>query len=175
MNTMCHSKLLFGVLATWLGIAIGASDVVADNDIDFQRHVRPILTTCFACHGPDEEHREADLRFDTRVGATADLGGHAAIVPGEPDRSVLLERVASDDPDVRMPPPEAGDPLTAEQIAILRTWIADGAKWSEHWAFVSPPKPEFPTQHDSADTSEWIQNPIDAFILERLATGTALT
>ncbi len=79
--------------------------------IRFNEHVRPILSNnCYYCHGPDDKHREADLRLDTREGATADLGGYAAVVPGKPDESALLERVASHDVDTLMPPPASKKP-----------------------------------------------------------------
>src|SRR5262245_41674075 len=86
--------------------------------VRFNQHVRPILSgNCFYCHGPDPKHREADLRLDLREGATADLGGYAAIVPGKPDESALIQRVSSTDPDEQMPPPASKKPhLTDEQI-----------------------------------------------------------
>src|SRR5215216_4555412 len=88
--------------------------------IRFNRDVRPILSgNCFYCHGPDPKHREADLRLDIHEGATADLGGYAAIVPGKPEESTLIKRVTSVDPDERMPPPASKKPhLTDEQIEI---------------------------------------------------------
>ena len=77
--------------------------------MQFNREIRPILAAnCFACHGPDEDKRQADLRLDTHEGALADLGGHAAIVPGKPEASELVRRISSDDPDERMPPAESG-------------------------------------------------------------------
>src|SRR5262245_257023 len=92
--------------------------------VRFNQHVRPILSgTCFYCHGPDPKHREAELRLDLREGATADLGGYAAIVPGKPEESALIKRVSSTDPDECMPPPASKKPrLSADDIAILRRW-----------------------------------------------------
>jgi hypothetical protein len=134
--------------------------------VRFNQHVRPILSgNCFYCHGPDPKHREADLRLDLREGATADLGGYAAIVPGKPDESMLIKRVSSTDPDEHMPPPASKKPhLTAEQIAILRRWIEQGAEYEGHWAFLPLQNAQPPAVKNEA----WVRNPIDRFILARL-------
>lgn len=134
--------------------------------VRFNQHVRPILSgNCFYCHGPDPKHREADLRLDNREGATADLGGYAAIVPGKPDESTLIKRVTSTDPDEHMPPPDSKKPhLTDEQIAILRRWIEQGAEYEGHWAFL----PLVVGQPPAVRNEAWIANPIDRFILARL-------
>jgi hypothetical protein len=152
--------------ALMLGLSAPArSSAAVPEKIRFNQHVRPILSNCFYCHGPDPKHREADLRLDNREGATADLGGYAAIVPGNPGKSTLLKRVASTDPDERMPPPASKKPhLTEEQIATLRRWIEQGAEYEGHWAFlplaaVTPP--------DVKNTA-WPTNAIDNFILARL-------
>src|SRR5688572_25100066 len=79
--------------------------VLRADEIRFNSHIRPLLSDrCFSCHGPDEKHREADLRLDLRDGATGDAGGPVAIVPGKPADSELLKRVTSIDPDTMMPP-----------------------------------------------------------------------
>src|SRR5262245_8969932 len=134
--------------------------------IRFNQHVRPILSgTCFYCHGPDPKHREADLRLDIREGATADLGGYAAIVPGKPDESALIKRVSSTDPDECMPPPASKKPrLSADDIAILRRWIEQGAEYEGHWSFL----PLADVQPPAVKNEKWIANPIDRFILARL-------
>ncbi|MEX1223281.1 MAG: DUF1549 domain-containing protein, partial [Pirellulales bacterium] len=90
--------------------------------------------------------------------------GETAIVPGRPEHSALLERIASDDEFMQMPPPKGGEPLTAEQIALFKKWIAQGAEYQEHWAFVAPHKPAPP----SVKQADWVRNPIDRFILARL-------
>jgi mono/diheme cytochrome c family protein len=134
--------------------------------VSFNKHVRPILSNnCFYCHGPDDKHREADLRLDTSEGASADLGGYAAVVPGKPDESVLLERVTSHDGDTLMPPPASKKARLSEaEVAILRKWIEQGAKYEGHWAFlpladVSPP---------TVKRQDWSRNSVDRFILARL-------
>lgn len=158
----------YALLALAITCLLANSSFADETAIDFQRDVRPILSSrCFACHGPDDDHREADLRFDTAEGGTADLGGYAAIVPGDPEASELLTRVTTDDPDLQMPPADSGERLTTEEVETLRKWIAEGATWGAHWAFEAPTGPEIPEPVD-AQAQEWIAGPIDAFVLARL-------
>ena len=137
----------------------------------FTRDIKGILSNrCVRCHGPDPEGRagggDEGLRLDTFAGATADLGGHTAIVPGKPEESELIRRITSNDPDVVMPPPEAGDRLPETQVDLLRRWIAAGATYEPHWAYVPPKRPPVPAVNHSA----WPKNDIDRFILARLET-----
>lgn len=134
--------------------------------VDFNRDIRPILSdACFHCHGPDKVKRKAAVHFDTEEGARVDLGGYFAIVPGKPAQSELLKRVATADPAKRMPPPSSGHaPLNQGQIDLLRRWIAAGAPWQKHWAFLAPQRPRLPLVKNKG----WVRNPIDAFILARL-------
>src|SRR5688572_33226756 len=90
----------------------------------FNRDIRPILSNnCFYCHGPDEKHREAELRLDVREEAVAEREGTPAIVPGKPEASELLRRITSHDDDERMPPADSTKArLSEEQIGILRRW-----------------------------------------------------
>ena len=119
-------------------------------DVDFARDVRPVLTEyCFACHGPDEKGRKADLRLDTRDGLTA-----AA--------KEVLARVTSADPTERMPPAKGGKALSPAQVRVVREWVEGGAKWSAHWAFETPKRPTVPA------TKHAVVNPIDAFVRARL-------
>lgn len=121
---------------------------VAIETVDFNRDIRPILATkCYACHGPDEDKRKADLRLDNRAGATRDLGGYAAVVPGKPEASELWKRVVSTDKDEVMPPPSSPKQLTAKERELFRRWISEGAEYREHWSFlpvraVKPPAPQ---------------------------------
>ncbi len=113
--------------------------------LSFNKDIRPILSeNCFACHGPDNANRQAGLRLDTFELATEKLdSGSQAIVPGDGAASELIARVISDDPDTVMPPPEAKiGRLSPEQVETLKRWIAEGAQYEPHWAFVSPVKPE---------------------------------
>ncbi|MDF1824727.1 MAG: PSD1 and planctomycete cytochrome C domain-containing protein [Verrucomicrobiales bacterium] len=140
----------------------GAASV--PDKISFNHHVRPILSeNCFYCHGPDENTQEAGLRLDLRESATEDLGGYAAIVPGDAESSEIWHRILSDDPTELMPPPESHRTLNAADREILRRWINDGAKYEAHWAFIKPKRSEVPELNDSR-----VKNPIDAFILHRL-------
>jgi len=145
------------------GLPEGSSSV--PETISFNHHVRPILSeNCFFCHGPDEQKREADLRLDTREGATEDLGGYAAIVPGKVETSEAWQRILSDDPDSVMPPPDSHRVLSAADREILKRWIEGGAVYDPHWAFMSPVRPAVP----AVAASDRVKNPIDAFILQRL-------
>ncbi|MDZ4685779.1 MAG: PSD1 and planctomycete cytochrome C domain-containing protein [Planctomycetaceae bacterium] len=146
-------------------LLIGANSVAADGTVDFNRDIRPILSNnCFQCHGPDEQERKAELRLDTAAGIVADLGGHAAVIPGDPAKSALWERVTATDPDVLMPPPATGKKLTAKDRELLQRWIQQGAKYSRHWSYEPPVRPELPMIADAA----WPRTPIDRFILARL-------
>ncbi|HVA45599.1 MAG TPA: DUF1549 domain-containing protein [Pirellulales bacterium] len=130
--------------------------------INFGRDIQPIFAKrCFACHGPDKG--EGGLRLNQRQTALAELdSGEHAVVPGQPDQSELLRRIAVADESERMPP--EGKPLDAAQVALIRRWIAEGAKWEEHWAFQPVVRPAVPT----VNRRDWVRNPIDAFILSRL-------
>jgi hypothetical protein len=143
------------------------AEAPAPPPVGFTRQIRPILSdNCFACHGPDAKQRKRSLRLDTKTGAFAELDsgeGHA-LVPGKPDESILIDRIRSADPDRKMPPPNSGKKLTPEQIALIKKWVEEGAKWSEHWAFVAPQRPALP----KVKTVTWPRNEIDAFILARL-------
>lgn len=152
---------LFAILLILSPLAVTASMVQAEEPVDFNRDIRPILAgKCFACHGPDEGHREADLRLDDRDAAI----DHGAIVPESAEESSLIERIMTDDPDMVMPPPKAKDTLKPEQKELLRRWIEQGAEYAKHWAFVAPTKPTPPT----VDNKAWPRNPIDLFVLAKL-------
>jgi len=156
----------------------------ADQTIDFQQHIRPILVEhCFKCHGPDEGTRQSDLRLDLREMATAKRNsGELAIVPGNPDASWVLMRVTSDDPDLVMPPPNENNALTSAQISMLRQWIQAGAKYSPHWAFVPPRQTDLldlredPTTGQLVDAAKPISHPIDGMVAHRLKkAGVAMS
>ncbi|QDU74269.1 Planctomycete cytochrome C [Bremerella volcania] len=158
---MSLRRVLFLCLALVVAVGLDGRLAMAESTIDFNRDIRPIFAArCFACHGPDESHREADLRLDQRE-AAIDYG---AIVPGTPDESLLVERILSDDPDLVMPPPHTNDTLTAEQKEKFQRWIQEGAPYAEHWAFVPPEKPPVPEVSDP----NWPRGDIDRFVLARL-------
>ncbi len=159
---MKHSLIFF----ISFGALLFTHEAAADDRIHYGRDVRPLLSRyCLACHGPDEATRKADLRLDLRETATQPLqSGERAIVAGDPDRSEMLRRLLSADPDVAMPPADYGRKPTPDEIAILNTWITQGAEYTQHWAYIKPVRPESPAVSDPA----WVANPIDAFVLARL-------
>ena len=126
--------------------------------------IRPLLSDrCFACHGPDGKRREAELRLDLRAGVLGELNGPRAVVPGQPEASLLWERITSTDPDLQMPPPSAKKPrFTPAELSLLRRWIEEGAEYEGHWAFL-PIKSVVPPESAVAS------NPIDAFIQAKLS------
>jgi len=138
--------------------------------VDFNRDIRPILSeNCFACHGADANKRQAGLRLDTPEGLFAKLpSGRAAVAPGQPAASGLIERVTTKVAPLRMPPASTGKKLTRTQIDLLRRWVAQGAPYSGHWAFQPIRRPPLPVLKIKNQKSK-IENPIDAFILARLA------
>ena len=120
---------------------------------------------CFACHGPDSEDRQAGLRLDSSEEALKELdSGMRAIIPGNPGESELITRVFEKDPDVIMPPPESNHVLTHDQKKILSDWVARGAEYQPHWAFVPPESHQIP----KSDDNQWCFHWIDSFIKARL-------
>ncbi|MDF1812103.1 MAG: PSD1 and planctomycete cytochrome C domain-containing protein [Verrucomicrobiales bacterium] len=129
----------------------------SEDKITFNRDIRPILSNhCFACHGFDEKERKADLRLDTEEGA------YHAIVPGNPEKSEVWQRITSEDEDELMPPPDFHAKLTDDHRATIKKWIEQGAEYEIHWSFIAPEKPPVPAKGDQG-------NEIDAFIQTRLA------
>ena len=159
-----HSLLVSCLAANVFAVAwpITAS---ADDPIRFSLQIRPILAdNCFHCHGPDETHREAELRLDDETSAKARRDEGAAIVPGKPNESALVKRITSSDPDFVMPPPDTNKKLKPEQIVILKKWIEQGAPWGKHWSFEPPQKVPLPEVRQQ----DWPQSPIDHFVLAEL-------
>ena len=155
--------------ASTLGIC-GLALIVADRaqaaDVDFTRDVRSILSQyCLKCHGPDDASRKAGLRLDRRESALAPLNsGSRAIVPTNPDESELVARIESTEEGYAMPPPSANLKLSREQVATLKKWVAEGAEYREHWAFVPPKQAPLPAVRQS----DWPRNPIDYFTLSAM-------
>jgi hypothetical protein len=113
--------------------------------IEFNRDIRPILSdNCFACHGPDRNTREADLRLDTQAGLHGEAGADGAIIPGQPAHSKLIHRITTKDAQLLMPPPKTGKLLNAEQIELLQQWIAQGGEFQGHWSFLPIAEPDDP-------------------------------
>lgn len=141
-----------------------ASPASADDLIEFNRDIRPILSDkCFKCHGPDAKNQQSEFRLDTHEHAIADLGGYFGIVPGDVSKSELVARLHATDPDEVMPPADSNMSLTAEQIQTIERWITQGAKYQAHWSFVPLP------QAVPVPPVSWGNNEIDRFIAHRLA------
>jgi hypothetical protein len=141
-----------------------AAPAFAEPRLEYNRDIRPILANnCFKCHGADARERKASLRLDIRDEAIKPAdSGRIPINPGKPDGSGVINRIFSPKADRVMPPPENGKTLTAEQKQTLRRWIAEGAEYQPHWAFIPPRRPTVPG----------IGNPIDAFVeAKRKAAG----
>jgi hypothetical protein len=134
--------------------------------VEFNRDVRPILSDkCYVCHGPDAASKHVPFRLDSEAAAKADLGGgRHAIIEGNADASPLVQRTSATKPAQRMPPVSSGLTLTPAEIATLREWVAEGAKWQKHWSFIPPVRPEIPQVKNQA----WVRRPIDAFVLQKL-------
>ena len=147
-----------------IAAALFAAEIRAGEAIDYDRDIRPILSThCFQCHGPDEAKRKGGLRLDTAAGARgATKSGVAAIVPGRPADSELLHRVTTRETDEMMPPPEAKKHLEPAQISLLRRWIEQGAPQPAHWAFEAP-------RRDAPPEAAGVSHPIDRFVRARLS------
>ncbi|QDT33599.1 PSD1 and planctomycete cytochrome C domain-containing protein [Thalassoglobus polymorphus] len=151
-------------LSCFLFLVMAANNhlsVVADDVVDFNRDIRPILSeNCFHCHGPDAEQRQADLRLDEHDGALS------SIIVGDRDKSELFARVNTRDDDLRMPPVDSNRNLTSEQIELLGKWIDQGANWGQHWSWTPIVSPEVPKIEDLAEFP--VRNAIDAFIRRKL-------
>ena len=136
--------------------------------VDYNFHIKPILADrCYPCHGPDENARLTEFRLDRESGISVRLGASRrkyALVAGSLARSELAHRIASDDPDFQMPPPESNLRVTPREVALIFRWIEQGAEFKPHWSLIPPVKPELP----EAGMTEWPANGIDYFVLRRL-------
>jgi len=161
---MERTSLLTGLLA----LLLGASVSPADDQIEFNRDIRPLLSdACFACHGPDENTREGSLRLDQAAAASSVLpSGMRAVDPGKPLSSELVRRIFATDPETVMPPPETGKRLTEPQKALLKRWIEQGAPYEAHWSFTPVKRPRVPQA--PVDLVDWSRSPLDAFLLQQI-------
>ena len=146
--------------------ALAPLALVAADGVSFNRDVQPILSEyCYHCHGPDSSTRKSGLRLDRPEFAFAPAkSGDVVIIKGDPDKSPLIARILQKDPDEVMPPPESHKSVKPAELAVLRRWITEGAKYEEHWSFIAPVRPAPP-----ADASGWAKSPLDAFIVAKLA------
>ena len=130
--------------------------------IQFNRDIRPLLADrCFACHGPDANHRQAELRLDIAPDATA--REHNIIVAKKPEASELVSRIDSADPSSMMPPPDSGKELSLEERELLKNWIREGAHYESHWSWAPLVRPTIPNVEPTKKSMSRA-NPIDVFI-----------
>ena len=166
LSRLCYiSTRLILVLLAFLTLT-GVFNAKAE-EVDFNTQIRPLLSNnCLTCHGPDEEERAAGLRLDTEAGSRLDLGGYAAIAPGNPNASEILQRLTTDDEELKMPPEGKGRGLTPEEVELVRRWIAEGGSYEKHWAYKKPARPPLPT----VSKTQWPRNSVDHFVLAELET-----
>ena len=135
--------------------------------VDFNFHVKPIISDkCFACHGPDEKERAANLRLDTEDGLyqlTEELSSYV-VDKKSPKKSEMLNRIFHENPSIVMPPPESNLVLSDYEKEILNKWILQGGKWKKHWSYNKPNKPQLP----DVKNKSWINNDIDYFTLKNI-------
>lgn len=162
---MSMLRLWLVLIAPVFFLSAAAQSRAEETPVSFSRDIRHLIADkCFACHGPDSTRSDVSLRLDLRDAVfKQDDTGHAAIVPKQPDRSEVIRRIFSDDPAERMPPPDSKKQLSVEQRFLIKRWIAEGATFEDHWAFVPPRRPPVP-----AMTSSWPRNEIDRFVLAKL-------
>ena len=135
-------RLLSLIAITWMS-RVGL--VSAAEKVDFNYDIRPLISTnCYHCHGPDEKARKARLRLDQREDAIKEHESGQTIVPGDPVKSELMNRITSKDSDEVMPPPKEEHVLSAKEIDLFRRWIAEGAEYKPHWSFVKPERSAVP-------------------------------
>ena len=135
-------------LTALIGVFLASAAASAADEILFNRDIRPILSeNCFACHGPDQNKREADLRLDV----PDDDVRERVLAPGDAEASELIARIDSDDPDAAMPPAETNKSLTAEEKELLKQWIEQGANYQGHWAYEPPVRAEIPRGENAID------------------------
>ncbi|MFN0069283.1 MAG: DUF1549 domain-containing protein, partial [Limisphaerales bacterium] len=184
---MTAPRLLPVCLLGLLAAAVTAHAAAAGGRVEFNRDIRVLLSdNCLACHGPDPGSRKAGLRLDTKEGLLGETKSEGPVVkPGDPEASALWKRIMQTDPDELMPPPESHKQLKPEERELFRQWIAQGAPWQAHWAFIPPERPAVPgakpeagsqkpeATATSGEASEErkakSENPIDSFIAAKLA------
>ena len=159
VKSILHGLVLVVGAMTALTNDMARADDATATKLSYDRDIRPILAEhCFACHGFDDQAREADLRLDNRQ-AALDAG---AIVPGDASKSQLYQRVITEEHDQLMPPEHTGKKLSAKQKSVLQRWIQEGADYQKHWAFERPVRTDPPRTRPD-------QNPIDAFVQKKLS------
>lgn len=158
-NLFCGIRPSPAAMALLVGVVSSVSAAVPVPV--YNRDVRPILSDkCFRCHGPDAAGRQGDLRLDVRDEAVADRGGNRPIVPGDPQASEVWRRIVTEEDGERMPPIDSELKLSDDEREVLRRWIAAGANYEPHWAFLTPERAPVPKVKNAAG----LKGPIDAFV-----------
>jgi hypothetical protein len=158
------------LLAMMAGSRAWATDEAASSSagktVQYTRDIQPILSNyCFTCHGPDEKTRKAGLRLDQADSAKKTLrSGASAIVRGDPGKSELIARIFAHDETERMPPLKSQKVMKDAEKELLKRWIAEGAEYQQHWAFIAPRRPPLPQTKQQG----WARQPFDHFVLARL-------
>jgi hypothetical protein len=144
-------------------LLLQANDSVSPK-LEFNRDIRPILSDkCFECHGPSK-HKHTKMKLTRFELATKEAEDGFPIVPGKPEKSLVIDRIMSDDPDHIMPPPESHKTLSQKEKEILKRWIAQGAEYQEHWAFLAPQKTQLP----AIKNKKWPQKRLDHYVLAQI-------
>ncbi len=165
MAIPCHASRVSFVAGLLLGGTGWAAAAPTPRELSYNEHIQPILAeNCFHCHGPDSGTRKGKLRLDRAAEAKLPRGDReAAIKPGHPKESPVVERILSTDTEEQMPPPESHKKLKPEEIALLQRWIGEGAKYEEHWSLIAPRRravPALPAGFPAA----WNAHPVDRFL-----------
>lgn len=166
-----RSRHFWICLVAWTVARVTASPAADQSPlpavVEFNRDIRPILSdNCYFCHGPDKNKREADLRLDTEEGLLGKDGEPGPVVPGKPGDSELFRRITATDPEQKMPPAESPKSLTPRDVALIKKWIEQGAKYEGHWAFLPIKRPPVPQTRSSQPET---RHAVDAFVAEMLA------
>src|SRR4051794_21069841 len=147
------------LLCLFAAILAGCFLTGSGKKIDFSADVKPILNKkCIACHGGVKKQAGFSVLFREDMFAPT-KSGKRAVVPGDPDASEMIRRISLSDPEERMP--YKHQPLTKEEISILRNWIKQGAKWGDHWAYISVKPTAVPAIPGDAESAKWVKNDID--------------
>jgi mono/diheme cytochrome c family protein len=166
-----HLRTALALIAAFyvMSAALASAAAPERGAIQFNRDVRPILSqNCFKCHGPDNDAREADLRLDVKEGLFGAVSSGIAVVPGKAEQSAVVTRLKASDPDLRMPPLDSGKKLTAAEIELIERWVASGAEWQGHWAYIPPIRPDIPSAEPMP--SGTARNEIDRLVQAELSS-----
>ncbi len=164
-------RIAFCLISSWaVTHFLLCTAICADEKLQFNRDIRPILSAaCYRCHGFDAKARQGDLRLDVAEDALKQRDTGAAVVPGKLDKSLVWQRITSNDPDLVMPPPDAIRQLTATERETIKRWIEEGGTYQKHWALEPLEQPAVPEPvKETEQFAQWTKNPIDRFLLKRI-------